>query len=356
MKKTILLSTALVAAMTVSFQASAWKTSVYLAAEHESEHENAIWTEKKGWNGRDGANLTTGIVGGFLEEGNFRFDGSFMQSYASTKSSFKKNQNNLGVTYFTTYNGPWGGEQSDFQVRLAYRDVGESKQPSAGAINTVTGTRSDFDLITDEQRNEWWFVPTANYKFNRNFRLHTSYTYRYIDRQLTYLKRVGSPDVKLEAATTSSSIQSGYSGFRYTFDTGVTDFSRNFVELNYYFNKEDLKNTLYNDEHFIWARGYVPFKVKGYIGGVSPYVYYAFKDAERTYYNSAGDITRIEDATRDRFGVRISQNLPNNWSIALDGYYSPRKYEYKWSSIPSEKGIKVEENYTYAYLELLKKF
>ncbi|SES92050.1 hypothetical protein [Thorsellia anophelis] len=353
MKKHALLSAALAAAMTISFQASAWKPSAFFVVENESEHDNPTWDHNSG------TSLTTGIVGGTIEEGNWLFSGSYGQSYQSAKRAYKKNQNNLFVTYLNTYQGPWGGQDSDFSLKVGYRGENHSRAPASN--NALNAASLKTDLISNEQRNEYWIVPTANYKFSRNFRIHGQYTYRYIDRQLTYLKRFEQPKYFSETINTSSDIQSGYAGFRYTFEKGVTDFTRNFIEVNYYFTTENLKNTLYNDEHFIWVRGYVPYKVNGYIGGISPYVYWDFKEANRDYYNSYGTLLRSEEASRPRYGMRLSQNLPSGWSIAFDGYYSPRKHTVTYDFDPKYTGNVIGEdnvdiNFLYGALELTKRF
>lgn len=305
----------------------AWNFDTYLGVEQEIDSDER-------WKFAKGSMATSPYLGAYVYQNDslWMYDVQFLKTYIDHNSEYDRTRWQAGVT--RTFPFTLAGKSGNTKLRLGYRN----DNWHYASINNPALAAPEYqgDIRKGEERHEIWIRPQAYYKYSDSLSFNASLSFRLIDRKLDYARAKGDYGVYKRDW---SQINEHFAGANLTFN------QKNSLWLNYLYIDEQLVNTLYNKEHFLWAIYRYKFD-----NGVMlmPYTRLALTKGTQSYRDSRNQETVYKEKNRSRYGFQAIYPFTKQTSLFVDTYYRP---EQTWMD-----GDKTSNNFWFWALELRHNF
>ncbi|RJL52908.1 hypothetical protein [Pectobacterium carotovorum] len=308
-------------------QSKLWNFETYLGTEQEIDSDH-------NWKFTKSSMATSPYVGAWIYQNNslWLYDMQFLKTYLDNNKEYDRTRWQAGVT--RTFPFTINGKTGNTKLRLGYRNDNwhfASINNPALAAPTYQG-----DIRKGEERHEFWIRPQAYYKYSDSVSFNASLSFRLIDRKLDYARAHGDYGVYKRDW---SRINEHFVGANFTFTP------KSSLWLNYLYIDEQLVNTLYNKEHFLWAIYRNRFD-NGLL--LMPYTRLALTKGTQSFHNSRNEEIAYKEKDRSRYGVQVIYPFTKQTSLFADVYYRP---ELTWVN-----GDRTSNNFWFWALELRHKF
>lgn len=304
-----------------------WHFDTYIGVEQEIDSNDH-------WKFTNGSMATSPYLGAFIYQNNslWLYDVQFLKTYIDHNQEYDRTRWQAGVT--RTFPFTLAEREGNTKVRLGYRN---DNWHFPSISNPVLAEPSyQGDIRKGEERHEIWLRPQFYYPWTDNVSFNASLSFRFIDRKLDYARAKGDYGVYKRDW---SQINEHFAGANFTFN------SKNSLWLNYLYIDEQLVNTLYNKEHFLW--GIYRYKFDNGIN-LMPYTRMALTKGEQSFRDSRNHETVHKQKDRSRYGMQAIYPFTKQTSLFADVYYRP---EQTWTD-----GDKTRNNFWFWALELRHNF
>ncbi|CNC51902.1 Uncharacterised protein [Yersinia frederiksenii] len=282
----------------------AWNFDTYIGAEQEIDSDES-------WKFIKGSMATSPYVGAYIyqNESLWLYDVQFLKTYLDNNPEYDRTRWQAGVT--RTFPFTYDGKSGNTKLRFGYRN----DNWHFASINNPALAEPEYkgDIRKGEERHEIWIRPQAYYKYSENLSFNASLSFRLIDRKLDYARAKGNYGVYKRDW---SQINEHFAGANFTFN------QKNSLWLNYLYIDEQLVNTLYNKEHFLW--GIYRYKFDNGLL-LMPYTRLALVKGTQSFRDSNNHETLYKEKNRSRYGLQVLYPLTKQTSIFADTYYRPEQ-------------------------------
>lgn len=308
-------------------QQQTWNIEAYLGTEQEIDSDD-------NWKFLQGSMATSPYAGAWIyqDDSLWLYDVQFLKTYIDNSQEYDRTRWQAGGT--RTFPFTINGKSGNTKLRVGYRN----DNWHFASINTPALAAPEYkgDIRKGEERHEIWIRPQALYHYSDSLSFNVSLSFRLIDRKLDYARAQGEYGVYKRDW---SQINEHFAGANITFN------SKNSLWLNYLFIDEQLVNTLYNKEHFLWATYRYKFD-DGLL--LMPYTRLALTRGTQSFRNSNNEEFAYKEKNRSRFGFQSIYPFTNKTSIFTDVYYRPER---TWAN-----GERTSNNFWFWALELRHNF
>lgn len=304
-----------------------WNFDTYIGVEQEIDSDD-------NWKFMKGSMATSPYLGAFIYQNDslWLYDVQFLKTYLDNMQEYDRTRWQAGVTRTLPFT--LDGKSGNTKLRIGYRNDNwhyPSINNPALAVPEYQG-----DVRKGEERHEFWIRPQAYYKYSDSVSFNASLSFRLIDRKLDYARAKGEYGVYKRDW---SQINEHFAGANFTFD------KKNSLWLNYLYIDEQLVNTLYNKEHFLW--GIYRYKFDNGVM-LMPYTRLALTKGTQSFRDSRNNETLFKEKNRSRYGFQAIYPFTKQTSLFFDTYYRP---EQTWIN-----GHKTSNNFWFWAAELRHNF
>ncbi|SCC50141.1 hypothetical protein [Kosakonia oryziphila] len=304
-----------------------WNFETYIGTEQEID-SNDHWKFIKG------SMATSPYLGAFIYQSDslWLYDVQFLKTYLDNTPEYDRTRWQAGVT--RTFPFTLDGKSGNTKLRLGYRN--DNWHFPSISNPALADPHYKGDIRKGEERHEFWIRPQAYYKYSDTLSFNASLSFRLIDRKLDYARAKGDYGVYKRDW---SQINEHFAGANIVFNP------KNSLWLNYLYIDEQLVNTLYNKEHFLWATYRYKFD-NAFL--FMPYTRLALTKGQMSFRDSQNRETVHREKNRSRYGFQAIYPFTKQTSVFADLYYRP---EQTWAN-----SVKSSNNFWFWALELRHNF
>ncbi|WP_313083278.1 hypothetical protein [Atlantibacter sp.] len=304
-----------------------WNFETYIGTEQEIDSDN-------NWKFTQGSMATSPYIGAWIYQNNslWLYDVQFLKTYLDHNQEYDRTRWQLGAT--RTFPFTLDGKTGNTKLRLGYRN--DNWHYASIDNPALLNPEYKGDIRKGEERHEIWIRPQAYYKYSDSISFNASLSFRVIDRKLDYARAKGDYGVYKR---NWSQINEHFAGVNWVMNP------KNSLWLNYLYIDEQLVNTLYNKEHFLW--GIYRYKFDNSVM-LMPYTRLALTKGTQSFRDSRNHEIAYKEKNRSRYGFQALYPVTKQTSVFADVYYRP---ELTWAN-----DTRTSNNFWFWALELRHNF